>query len=115
MDADAVFAQWRKQNATASLILMPKMNELMSIWQSFDVPVTVILFYLKSMARIIEAETKEHIPVETHPAFDDMLEELDFLIGIHAKNVAKTTKPLHEILSGEKEKKEQKQFNPLYG
>lgn len=97
VDKDVIFNQWSRQNMTALKVIGPKVSELMDIWFNYEVPATVILFYLKSMTRIIESETKKKLPVEAYPDFENALKEIDALIKINNKDSEK--EPLAEIMS----------------
>lgn len=111
VDPEIVFAQWKRQNTTAALVLLPKLNDLMEIWQAYNVPVSVILFFLKSMARTIESVTREHLPPEAIPDYERMLEEVDALISVHIADVGSRPDPLGINLK-KKPSKEQT-FDPM--
>jgi hypothetical protein len=114
-DPTLVFNQWKKANLTASLIVLPKLSEVMDIWQQYDVPVTVVLFFLKSMEHTIVEQTKKGLPSEALPDFDKALEELDLLVDIYDNLLNKEMKPLREMLEQKKaDQKAKETFELLY-
>lgn len=114
-DPVLVFNQWRKANLTSSLIILPKLSEVMDIWQQYDVPVTVVLFFLKSMEHTVVEQTKKGLPPEALPDFDNALEELDLLVDIYDKMLTKEMKPLREMLEQKRaDQKAKETFELLY-